>query len=80
MNDYKVRATMRKVLSLFLFAGMVRAADAHTLAADDGLPAQLMHQILAVHHLPTTVLLLLGVIAVLGIWHKTAGATVRYRK
>jgi hypothetical protein len=55
-------------------------AGAHTLAGDDGLPAQLVHQVLSLHHLPVTTLLIVGVIAVVRIWRKTSGATVRHRK
>jgi hypothetical protein len=64
---------MRQLLSLFLFAGMIRVADAHTLAADDGLPTQLVHQLLGLHHLPITALLIVGVIVILGVWQKNSG-------
>jgi hypothetical protein len=68
------------MLGLFLLATMTRVADAHTLAADDSLPAQLVHQVMGLHHLPITAMLLVGVIVVSGIWHKNSRATVRDRK
>ncbi|MDH3614446.1 MAG: hypothetical protein OEU90_02245 [Gammaproteobacteria bacterium] len=61
---------MRKTLSLFLFAGMTRIADAHTLTSDDGLPMQLVHQLLGSHHLPMTALIVLAGILVFRVWHR----------
>lgn len=63
---------MRKILTLLLCTGMARIADAHTLAADDGLPVQLLHQILGSHHLPLTALLIVGGIVLLRRRHKRA--------
>lgn len=71
---------MRKILPLSLFAGITRVADAHTLAEDDGFLMQLVHQVIGLHHLPITALLIVGVIVVLGIWHKNLGATAQDRK
>jgi S-adenosylmethionine:tRNA-ribosyltransferase-isomerase (queuine synthetase) len=61
---------MRKLLSLFLFAGMTRVADAHTLAADDSLPMQLVHQLLGSHHLPISALIVLVGILVFRVWQR----------
>jgi len=61
---------MRKILTLFLFAGVMRVADAHTLAADDGLPLQLLHQVLGLHHIPLTAILVVAGIVLLGLRYK----------
>jgi len=59
---------MRNLLSLFFLAGMTRVADAHTLAADDGLIGPLLHQILGLHHLPLALLLIAGGILLFRHW------------
>ena len=56
---------MRKLLTLSLFAGVARVADAHTLASDDGLPLQLLHQALGLHHIPLTAILIIAGIVLL---------------
>ena len=51
------------ITSLILLAGSTGIAGAHTLAGDEGLVTQLDHQLLGLHHLPLTVLLIvIGVI------------------
>ncbi len=59
---------MKKILGLFFLAGMTRVADAHTVAADDGLIGSLLHQILGLHHLPLTLLLIAGGILLFRHW------------
>ena len=56
---------MKKLISgLTLFAGLPAVASAHTLAGDEGLITQLQHELLGVHHLPLTILLVVvGVVA-----------------
>ena len=61
---------MRKSLSLFLFAGMTRVADAHTLTSDDDMATQLVHQLLGSHHLPITALLVVVGIVAFRIWYR----------
>jgi len=61
---------MRKILTLFLFAGVARVADAHTLASDDGLPLQLLHQVLGLHHFPLTAILIVAGIVLLKLYHR----------
>ena len=39
--------------------------DAHTLAGDESIPAQLGHQLLGFHHLPLTAIIIIGGIFVL---------------
>ena len=60
---------MRRLLSsLLLFAGLARVAEAHTLASDDGLPVQLLHQMLGWHHVPITVLSVLVGLLMFRVW------------
>ena len=63
---------MKQILSLFLFVSMTPVANAHTLAADDGLVAQLLHQLLGLHHFPITATLIVGGIVVLGLYYRRA--------
>ncbi len=51
---------MRLIPISFILLAVSAAADAHTLAADEGISLQLGHQILSLHHLPLTALLLIG--------------------
>ena len=52
---------MRKLIALFaVFAG---SAGAHTLGADEGLASQLWHELLGMHHLPLTLLLVVAGLA-----------------
>jgi hypothetical protein len=60
--------TMRLLLSLFLLAGLSRVAEAHTLGGDDGILVQLGHQLLGLHHLPLTLLLIVGGILLFRYW------------
>lgn len=48
-------------------------AVAHTLGNEDGLIVQIWHQLLGLHHLPITALLIVGVIVVLGVGQKNSG-------
>jgi len=49
---------MYKAIALLtLTMGYAGAAGAHTLDAGEGLAAQLWHELLGVHHLPLTLLL-----------------------
>ena len=61
---------MRTLLTLLLFAGVTRAADAHTLASDDGLPLQLLHQVLGLHHIPLAAILIVAGIVLLRLRYK----------
>jgi hypothetical protein len=61
---------MRIFLGLMLLAGVSRIASAHTLGNEDGVLVQLWHQLLGLHHLPLTVLLIVAGIMVLRNWRK----------
>ena len=39
---------------------LIANANAHTLGGDESIPLQLGHQIFGVHHLPLTVVLVIG--------------------
>jgi predicted transporter len=54
---------MRIFLGLMLLAGVSRIASAHTLGNEDG-------ELLGLHHLPLTVLLIVAGIMVLRNWRK----------
>ncbi len=51
---------MRLISMSFVLLAVSATANAHTLAADESFPLQLGHQILGLHHLPLTALLLIG--------------------
>lgn len=51
---------MRLITSSSILLTVFREADAHTLTGDAGIPAQLGHQFLGLHHLPLTAILVLG--------------------
>lgn len=61
---------MRKFLTPILLTALVPVANAHTLAAEDGAPAQLAHQFLGMHHFPITALILVGGILAFRAWYK----------
>ena len=61
---------MRQLLALFLIPGISGIAAAHTLDDKDGLVTQLYHQVLGSHHLPLTMLLIVGGIVLLWRWQK----------
>ena len=61
---------MRKFPILFILMAMAPVASAHTTASEDGLAAQLMHQLLGLHHLPVTGLILVGCILALRAWFR----------
>jgi hypothetical protein len=56
---------MRLFLSVYFLVAVSAAAEAHTLTADESMPLQLSHQLLGLHHLPLTALLLIGGIVLL---------------
>ena len=49
---------MRLILISCLVSGVAGVADAHSLSGDADLPLQLGHQLLGLHHLPLTAILL----------------------
>jgi len=54
---------MRALTSIMMLTGLVTAAQAHTLAASDGVVTALEHEIFGLHHLPVTLLLVvIGVV------------------
>jgi hypothetical protein len=53
----------RIATGLILLTGLAGTASAHTLAGDEGLLLQLDHQVLGLHHLPITILLVVA-----GVW------------
>ena len=61
---------MRLLLTLILTAGSGIAA-AHGLDDKDGLLTQLYHQLLGSHHLPLTMLLIVGGIVLLRQWRES---------
>ncbi|MDH3415781.1 MAG: hypothetical protein OEM64_05655 [Gammaproteobacteria bacterium] len=61
---------MRQLLALFLILGISGIAAAHTLDDKDGLVTQLYHQVLGSHHLPLTMLLIVGGVVLLWRWQK----------
>ena len=54
----------KTILVLFAFVGGVAHAD--VLDHHHSLPAQLAHQIFAAHHIPLTLLIVVGVISIWG--------------
>ncbi len=51
---------MRLTSGIFLMIAVSAQANAHTLAGDESIPLQIGHQLLGVHHLPLTLLLVTG--------------------
>ncbi len=51
---------MRLISMSFVLLAVSATANAHTLAADESFPLQLGHQILGLHQLPLTALLVIG--------------------
>lgn len=51
---------MRPIPLSFVLLALSATAGAHTLATDESLALQLGHQVLGLHHLPLTALLLIG--------------------
>jgi hypothetical protein len=60
------------MLSLCLVSGFAGVANAHTLSGNENLPLQLGHQLLGLHHLPLTVILLFGGIVLCRAFYKSA--------
>jgi hypothetical protein len=48
---------MRTKIAVLMTTGFAGVANAHTLAADEGLFHQLYHQVLGLHHLPILLLI-----------------------
>jgi len=70
----------RLMTTLVLLAGSTGMALAHTLPGDEGLVAQLDHQVLGLHHLPLILLLVVvGALAIRG-WQLRSGAHRRHRQ
>ena len=61
---------MRQLLALTLIPGFSGIAAAHTLDDKDGLVTQLYHQVLGSHHMPLTLLLIVGGIVLMRQWRK----------
>ena len=57
------------IVTLTLLAGFVSPAHAHTLSIHEGLTA-LYHQVLGIHHLPITMLLVVIGIVLIRNWRK----------
>lgn len=53
---------MQKQFITTLLIAAAAQAEAHTLANDEGLPSQLGHQLLGLHHLPLTALLIIAAV------------------
>ena len=58
----------RLFTGLILLTGSISLANAHTLPGDEGLVTQLDHQLLGLHHLPLTLLLIAGGILLFRHW------------
>ena len=58
---------MRQLISLCLICIYTGTSSAHTLSADAGLPAQLIHQLSGLHHWPLYLLALVAGVAVVGV-------------
>jgi hydrogenase/urease accessory protein HupE len=61
---------MRKFPALFLLMAMMPVANAHTTASEDGFLVQLLHQFLGLHHLPLTLLIVVGGALALRAWRR----------
>ena len=55
----------RLTVSLLFVAGFAGVAGAHTLSTDEGLLPQLHHQVLGLHHLPLTAILIVSGIVIM---------------
>ena len=62
---------MRILLRACLLSGVSDVAGAHTLSGDENLLSQLGHQLLGLHHLPLTAILVFGGIVLLRQLHRT---------
>ena len=56
---------MQKIIGSCALIGLCGAAQAHELSSDAGLPARLGHEILGLHHLPLTALLVVVLLLLL---------------
>jgi len=61
---------MRIYSTLFLLMTLMPVASAHTTGPEDGLASQLLHQLLGLHHMPVTALILVGIVLALRAWYK----------
>lgn len=59
---------MKRFLTGFLLMMTAGIASAHTLGSDEGLITQLQHELLGVHHLPLTILLVVVGVVVYRSW------------
>jgi hypothetical protein len=62
---------MRLILSLCLVSGIAGVANTHPLSGDEYLLTQLGHQLLGLHHLPLTAILIFGGIVLFRFLRKT---------
>jgi len=60
------------MLSLCVISGFAGVVGAHPLAGDENLPLQLGHQLLGLHHLPLTAILLFGGVVLCRAFYKSA--------
>ncbi len=51
---------MRQFFSVYFLMAVSAVAEAHTLGGEESMPLQLGHQIIGLHHLPLTALLVIG--------------------
>jgi hypothetical protein len=65
---------MKLISSLIVFIGTADVAGAHGLESDASLADQLSHQVLGLHHLPVTVILIVAGLIMLRVVHWKAGA------
>jgi len=61
----------RIATGLILLTGLAGTASAHTLAIDEGLLLRLDHQLLGLHHLPLTILLVVAGVWLFQRWYRT---------
>ena len=61
---------MRLITGSCVLLTVFREADAHTLAGDAGMPAQLGHQFFGLHHLPLTAILAIAGVLILRRWYR----------
>ena len=66
---------MRWFTSICLFLGMSAMAGAHEISSDASLLTRLGHEVVGLHHLPFTALL---IVAVLLSWRARRNSTARF--
>ena len=65
---------MKLISGLIIFIGTAEVAGAHGLDCNAGLADQLSHQVLGLHHLPVTVILIAAGLIMLRIAYGKAAA------